>query len=50
MLRVVGVRPLGPEATDAGRVRIGNTGAAEDMRLRPSGTARRHRPYSVKPS
>ena len=38
------------EATDAGRVRIGNTCTPEDMRLRPSGTAPRPQPPSARPS
>jgi hypothetical protein len=31
-------------------VRIGNTDAPEDMRIRPSGAVWRHRPYFVEPS
>ena len=49
MLRVVGARRV-VLATDAGRGRIGNTGASEDMRHGPRGAFRRHRPYSAKPS
>ena len=50
MLRAVGVRPLGLRPRTQRRVRIGNTDAPEDMRLRPSGAARRHRPYFAEPS
>ena len=50
MLRADGVRPLGLRPRTQRRVRIGNTDAPEDMRLRPSGAARRHRPYFAEPS
>ena len=49
MLRVVGARRV-VRGHGAGRVRIGNTDASEDMRHGPRGAFRRHRPYFAEPS